>query len=108
MPTVIFSILTAWFLIGNTISASAAADPDAVRGLIADRCTSCHEVPGYKARWKRADVNAPSFETIAKSPDVYSPDRLRAFLQKPHWPMTQFILSPRDIDNIVAFIEQLH
>jgi hypothetical protein len=45
---------------------------------------------------------------IAKNQDVYSPARLRAFLQKPHWPMTQFILSPGDIDNILAFIEQLH
>lgn len=87
--------------------ASAAGDPEAVAGLIAERCTSCHEVPGYRARWTRADLNAPSFAAIAKNPQVYSPDRLRAFLRKPHWPMTQFVLSSRDIENVLAFIDRL-
>ena len=86
----------------------AAGDPNAATGLIADKCTSCHEVPGYKARFERADLGAPAFETIAKNPDVYTAERLRTFLQKPHWPMSQFILSPTDIDNILAFIQQLH
>ena len=107
MRIILFSILTAWGLAGNVISVSAAGNADAAKGMIADKCTSCHEVPGYKARWERADLNAPAFDIIAKNPDVYSPTRLRAFLQKPHWPMTQFILSPRDVDNILAFIEQL-
>lgn len=107
MRVVIVSILTAWCLVANALSANAAGNADAAKGLIADKCTSCHEVPGYKARWTQTNLNAPGFDVIAKSPDVYTPDRLRGFLQKPHWPMTQFILSPRDIDNILAFIEQL-
>lgn len=85
----------------------AAGNASAAKGLIADKCTSCHRVPGYEARWERAEVNAPPFERIAKNPDAYPPRRLRAFLQKPHWPMSQFILSVSDIDNILAFIEEL-
>lgn len=103
VPTVAVAL---WVLIAGP-PASAAGDAQAAKGVIADRCTSCHEVPGYEARWDRAEVNAPSFEAIAKDPGTYPPERLRAFLQRPHWPMTQFILSPSDIDNILAFIAGL-
>lgn len=88
-------------------SAGTAGDPRAAAGLIAERCTACHEVPGYRARRERAAVNAPPFEKIAKNPDIYTSARIRAFLRKPHWPMTQFVLSRRDIDNILAFLGQL-
>ncbi|MEZ5830528.1 MAG: hypothetical protein R3D05_05075 [Dongiaceae bacterium] len=88
-------------------TASAAGDPNAVSGLLAEKCANCHEIPGYEARWGRADVNAPPFERIAKDPAAYPPEQLRAFLQKPHWPMGQFILSPSDIDNVMAFIDGL-
>ena len=87
--------------------ANAAGKPEDATGLIAERCANCHKVPGFTARWEQAQLNAPPFLEIAKNPDVYTPARLRAFLQKPHWPMTQFILSPSDIDNILAFIGHL-
>ncbi len=108
MRSILLILLVAGLVAVKGASAVAAGDPEAVTGLIADRCTSCHEVPGYKARWERADLNAPSFETIAGNPETYTPERLRSFLQKPHWPMTQFVLSPSDIENIIAFIERLH
>jgi cytochrome c553 len=107
MRVIVLLLLAAGCAAGGGASANAAGDPHAASGLIADRCASCHEVPGYEARWERADVNAPSFEAIARNPDVYTPARVRAFLQKPHWPMTQFILSASDIDNILAFIAEL-
>lgn len=107
MRIIIFSVIMACCLAGNGGSASAAENAGSIRGLIADRCTSCHEVPGYQARWERADLNAPSFDSIARNPEVYTPARLKAFLQKPHWPMTQFILSQGNIDSILVFIEQL-
>ncbi len=87
--------------------ASAAGDPDAVRGIVAEHCTGCHEVPGYRARHGRAEVGAPSFQSIADQPETYPPDRLAAFLRQPHFPMTQFVLSRSDIDNVIAFIERL-
>jgi len=106
MRAVLYALLIVWPAMYGT-PASAAGDPDAVAGLIAERCTGCHEVPGYRARWKRADLNAPSFAKIAKNPGVYTPERLRTFLQKPHWPMAQFVLSRRDIENVLAFIGRL-
>lgn len=51
-------------------------------------------------------VPARSFTTIAGDPDVYT-QRLRASLEKPHWPMGGLILSPSDIDNILAYLATL-
>lgn len=107
MHRLISIFLVVLCMVIKEVPASAADNPEAAAGLIADRCTSCHEVPGYEARWERAELDAPAFAEIAKNPDLYPPERLRAFLQKPHWPMTQFILSRSDIDNILAFIERL-
>jgi len=107
MRVIILVLLAACYVAMSGTSVTAAGNADAATGLIAEKCTSCHEVPGYKARWERADLNAPGFAEIAKNLDVYTPARVRAFLQKPHWPMAQFILSPGDIDNILAFIERL-
>lgn len=102
-----FLVLTLVCLLSLAAPANAAGNPNDARGLIANKCANCHEVPGFKARWERAQLNAPPFKEIANNPDVYTQARLRAFLQKPHWPMTQFILSPKDIDNILAFIRKL-
>jgi mono/diheme cytochrome c family protein len=85
----------------------AAGDPDAARGIVAEYCTACHEVPGYVARHGRAEVNAPPFQAMADEPSVYTDERLRRVLRQPHFPMKRFALSPSDIDNLVAFIERL-
>ena len=68
----------------------------------------CHQVPGY-SRYEGGlpTLEAPSFGDMARQPDIYTDKRLRAFLQQPHWPMTQFRLSQRDIDNLLAFIKSL-
>lgn len=87
--------------------ALAAGDPDAVRGLLADRCADCHAIPGYSAGTPDTGLSAPAFEVMANDPAVYTEERVRAFLQKPHWPMTGFTLSPTDVDNILAYLETL-
>lgn len=85
----------------------AAGNPQAALGLVAEHCTACHEVPGLKPRFARADVAAPAFQAMADQPAVYTRERLAAFLRQPHFPMGKFIFSPSDIDNLVAFIEAL-
>ncbi|MBB4301127.1 cytochrome c553 [Rhodobium orientis] len=80
---------------------AAGAGGDEVKGLIADRCADCHLVAGYESR--AADVGAPSFAVIAADKATYTEGRLRAYLQDPHWPMEQFVLSRSDIDHIVAY-----
>lgn len=86
--------------------ARAAGDPDQAKGILVEHCAACHDVPGYDGQ-TLPTVEAPSLQAMADDPAAYPPERLRAFLVQPHWPMTQFRLSPRDIDNIMAFIDSL-
>ena len=85
----------------------AAGNPAAASGIVAEHCARCHEVPGHAAQHGGASMNAMPFQSIADQPTAYTEERLRTFLQRPHFPMAQFILSPSDIDNVVAFIENL-
>lgn len=87
--------------------AKAGGDADAAKTIIHQHCVDCHEVPGYRSEQQTPAIEAPSFPEIAANPDAYTRERLRSFLQKPHWPMSQFWLSDRDIDNLLAFIESL-
>jgi mono/diheme cytochrome c family protein len=87
--------------------AAAVGNADAARGIVAEYCASCHVVPGYKARFERAELNAPDFQAMADQPDLFTTERLTAFLGRPHYPMAKFILSTSDVDNLVAFIEAL-
>lgn len=91
---------------GIAAGAEAAGNPDAAKGLIAEHCSGCHAVPGYSAQGLPT-VEAPSFQAMANDPDTYPEQRLRDFLWQPHWPMTQFRLSPSDIDNIIAYMKSL-
>lgn len=86
--------------------AQAAGDPNAARGLVAERCSECHAVPGYSSEGLPT-VEAPSFQTMADDSDTYTEQRLRSFLRQPHWPMTQFSLSSSDIDDIIAYLKSL-
>lgn len=83
-----------------------AADPNSVKGLVADNCSRCHFVPPYNKSGLKT-LNAPPFKDMANNPDVYTETRLRTFLQKPHYPMEPIILSARDIDNLIAFIRSM-
>ena len=90
---------------GGLASAAENGDPDALRGLIADRCADCHRVPDIPV--EPTQIGAPDFVTIAHDTETYSEEVLRKSLAKPHWPMTQFILSPKDIDDLVAYFAVL-
>ena len=87
--------------------ARAEGDPNAAKAIIHEHCVDCHAVAGYESDRKTPAIEALSFAEIAADPVTYTPERLRSFLGQPHWPMGQFRLSPRDIDNLLAFIESL-
>ncbi len=93
-------------LVLATVGPLAAADPNSVKGLVADNCSRCHFVPPYNKSGLKS-LNAPPFKDMANKPDVYTEARLRTFLQKPHYPMEPIILSTRDIDNLIAFIQSM-
>ncbi len=99
--------MAAAVLIAARGPATAEGNGKAAAPIVAEYCTACHVVPGYKPRFEKADVKAPDFQKMADEPDVYTHERLQTFLRKPHFPMTKYILSSSDIDNLVAFIEAL-
>jgi len=94
-------------LIAGAGPAMAEGSAEAAAPIVSEYCTPCHVIPGYKPRFEKGDVNAPDFQKMADHPGVYTHERLKAFLSKPHFPMTKYILSAADIDNLVAFIEAL-
>ncbi len=87
--------------------ARAEGNAKAATPIVAEYCTACHVIPGFKPRFEKADAKAPDFQKMADEPAVYTTARIETFLRKPHFPMTKFILSPSDIENLVAFIENL-
>ncbi len=90
----------------SAVPALAGGDPDAVKGLLAERCAECHEIPGYSPTKPPTGLPARAFTKIANDP-AHTEEGVRTFLQKPHWPMSGFILSPLDIDNILAYLATL-
>ncbi len=84
-----------------------AGRAEAAKPLIAEQCVKCHVVPGFPADRVQPAVNAPSFEEIAANPARYPDSQIAAFLRQPHYPMKGFVLSKRDIANIIAFIRSL-
>ena len=103
-----FALIWAVVLALVASEAKAEGEADAAKAIVHEHCVSCHEVPGYESDRKTPAIEAPSFAEMAADPGTYTPDRLRRFLQQPHWPMGQFRLSPRDIDNLLAFMERLN
>lgn len=93
-------------LVPAMVGPLAAADPNSVKGLVADNCSRCHLVPPYSKSGLES-LNAPPFKEMANRPDLYTAGRLRSFLQKPHYPMAPILLSAKDIDNLVAFIQSM-
>ena len=77
-------------------------DREPVPVVIVERCAACHIMTGFYD--DDTGIDAPRFSEIMAKPDVYTPERLRQYLANPHWPMSQFVLSPKDIDRIVTYL----
>lgn len=70
--------------------------------VVVERCAACHVATEFHD--DDTGIDAPRFSDIRANPEVYTAERLRAYLADPHWPMSQFVLSPKDIDGIVAYL----
>ncbi len=84
-----------------------AGRAEAAKPLIAEQCIKCHVVPGFPTDRVQPAVKAPSFMEIADNPARYPDAQIAAFLRQPHYPMKGFVLSKKDIANIIAFIRSL-
>jgi len=82
--------------------AAVADDPTHGRSLAENWCSSCHTVSPDQ----RSAGGAPSFATIAQSPD-FSAERLAYLLLDPHPKMAKLALSQRAINDIAAYIKSL-
>lgn len=89
------------------VNPASASESGSVRGLLADHCIDCHRVPGFAEEAAAPQIGAPDFQSIADDPTTYTTERLARFLRQPHFPMRRFVLSERDIQRLVAFIEGL-
>jgi cytochrome c553 len=106
LVAILLRAAASFLLVVATVGPLSAADPNSVKGLVADNCSRCHFVPPYSKSGLKS-LNAPPFKEMANRPDLYTTKRLSNFLQKPHYPMEPIILSARDIDNLVAFIQSM-
>ena len=78
--------------------------PQAGLAFAETACAECHVVAeGAKSRLL---TGASSFMTIAREPAT-TEFRLRVFFQTPHQAMPNFLLSPEQTDDLVAYILSL-
>jgi mono/diheme cytochrome c family protein len=84
------------------VAADAAGDPGSGRAVAERWCASCHAVE----RAGTATDAAPAFVTIAQHASR-DPGRLRAWLTAPHPPMPNPGLSRQEIEDVVAYLQQL-
>ncbi len=81
----------------------AAGDASSGRRLADAWCTECHSIERATARTGKI---APDFTAIADRQGTTALS-LKAFLQSTHRTMPNFIIEPRDADNIIAYILNL-
>ncbi len=79
-------------------------DARAGRALALSVCANCHLVAEGQSKPPMDSV--PSFDAIAHN-QAMTEQRLRVFLNKPHWPMPDLQLSRQQIEDEIAFIAEL-
>ena len=83
-------------------AAAAQGDPRNGRAIARSWCTGCHLVEPSGL----GSDTAPPFAVIANDPARTAP-RLKRWLADPHPPMPNLKLTPREIDDVVAYLESL-
>ena len=78
-------------------------DPQAGRAYALQTCSSCHMVTPRQSKPAGA---APSFQAIASMRST-SEMSLYVFLSTPHPKMPNFIVPPKDADDVIAYILSL-
>jgi mono/diheme cytochrome c family protein len=92
-------------LIGTQAAAqSNSGDAEAGRRLALQRCGTCHVVAADQVR--PATDGVPTFAELARDPAMTT-SRLRLFLQSPHRPMPDLMLSRPEIDDLTSYFTHL-
>ncbi len=82
----------------------AEGDRDRGRSLAVDNCSQCHVIGDHNPYG--GVNNSPSFYIFAERPEVYR-DRLRTFDQRRPHLSRDMQVSPREIQDIMAYVETL-
>jgi mono/diheme cytochrome c family protein len=99
----VLSVLCVAAVLAPGSPAAAGGDPTE-GGRVARRwCTGCHVVDAKATTGTDATPPMPS---LMKDPAM-TPERLEAFLTKPHGGMAGMSFSRREIDDLVAYIADL-
>ena len=72
-------------------------------------CVNCHVIENVrdKSPKPRAPGAAPYFRAIAFDPNM-TPDKIRETLKLPHGEMANILLTDKDIDSVISYIESMH
>lgn len=85
---------------------ATAGDADAGKAVAQQWCGACHVETVAQAATQTGEDRAPPFETIAMRPWIEA-ERLRAFLDEDHFPMTTFRLFADEKDDVTAYLMAL-
>jgi cytochrome c len=88
--------------LGSTGGTALAGDPAEGRGIAERWCSSCH-VEGNRSGGTDA---VPTLESISNDPRR-SPEWVRQWLNDPHPPMPNLPLTRAQIEDVVAYLENL-
>jgi mono/diheme cytochrome c family protein len=90
------------------LSSQAAGIPDPAEGkkLAQMECVNCHVIENVadKSTAPRSPGEAPYFRSIAFDPKMTA-EKIRSTLKLPHGEMANILLTEKDIDNLILYIE---
>jgi cytochrome c len=95
-----FGALWIW----QALAPVAAQDVKAGKVVAQTICAECHVIDSEATR---PGNSAPGFAAIARMPSM-TPLSLKVFLQSPHPTMPSVHLTPRELDDVVAYIMGLN
>ena len=87
------------------LSGEARAGGDAGRAAAIQWCSRCHVV-GDDNPMGGID-STPSFFIFARKPDIYPPERIRTFRERPPHPPQKVEITKREMEDLIAYVKGL-
>ena len=99
------TILMAVLAIATSRARGQVGDVSAGHAFARQACVACHVVEAREAR-PRVIAIGPAFTAIANTPGMTA-TALRVYLTTSHPKMPNVILTPADMDDVIAYIRSL-
>jgi mono/diheme cytochrome c family protein len=100
MRTLLLTAALVLTLVVPSLAQDPAGPPDATRwkALAGRWCAACHLV-----QLRLTTIDPPTFTAIANDPSK-TPEYLRSFFASPHKDMPPIQLTPRHVEDIIAYL----